>query len=116
MARAAVNPLVLPVPTATQRVSASDAVDDVIVYCYLNAMWVGNTAGNLVLPACYDIGWATYVTLVMRVMSDVFIGSLLAIVLLFPFTIMMLLVRIDRRQAEHMLLVGEWVTTSPVAE
>ncbi|KAK3121702.1 hypothetical protein QOZ80_8BG0659140 [Eleusine coracana subsp. coracana] len=91
-----------PARAAGRRAAVAETVADVIIYCCLGAMWASHAAGALVVFARYAVGWTAYAALVVRVGREVFLGALLSTALLCPLTILVLLLRIYRRQTEFL--------------
>ena len=83
--------------TAEMKAAAADAV----TYCFVSTMFVGSAASAALVVARYAFGGgSTYAHAVVAFARDASLRALAAELLLCPFTILLLLLRLGRRQPE----------------
>ncbi|XP_039853805.1 uncharacterized protein LOC120712158 [Panicum virgatum] len=83
--------------TAEMKAAAADAV----IYCFVSTMFVGSAASAALVVARYAFGGgSTYAHAVVAFARDASLRALAAELLLCPFTILLLLLRLGRRQPE----------------
>jgi hypothetical protein len=106
-AAARAPPVAVAPPPATPRTAAAEAeakaaLADVVVYCFLSAMFVGCAASIALIIARYAVGerYPYAYAVVAAVARHVFLLALLAVEMLCPFTILVLVFRLSRRQPE----------------
>ncbi|CAO2210922.1 unnamed protein product [Urochloa humidicola] len=95
-------PLPPPAPRRPAAAEVKAAVDDAVIYSFVGAMFAGSAASIALVVARYavGVGSSSSAYAVVAFARDVFLRALAAELLLCPFTIVLLLLRLDRRPPE----------------
>ena len=81
--------------------NGSCVIADAVIYCFVSTMFVGSAASAALVVARYAFGGgSTYAHAVVAFARDASLRALAAELLLCPFTILLLLLRLGRRQPE----------------
>ncbi|OEL25327.1 hypothetical protein BAE44_0013654, partial [Dichanthelium oligosanthes] len=94
-----------PPPTTPGRAATAEmkaAAADAVIYSFVSAMFVCGAASIALLVARYPAaaGRSSYAHAVVALAMEVFLRAFVAEVLLSPFTILLLLLRLDRQRPE----------------
>ncbi|CAO2201772.1 unnamed protein product [Urochloa humidicola] len=112
-------PLPPPPPRRPAAAEVKAAVADAVIYSFVGAMFAGSAASIALVVARYAVAGggsssSSYAHAVVAVARDVFLRALAAELILCPFTIPLLLLRLDRRPPEPLeelvVIGGVYVT------
>ncbi|CAL5012382.1 unnamed protein product [Urochloa decumbens] len=98
-------PLPPPAPRRPAAAEVKAAVADAVIYCFVGATFASSAASIALVVARYAVGGggsssSSYAHAAVAFARDVFLRALAAELLLCPFTILLLLLRLDKRPPE----------------
>ncbi|CAL5002153.1 unnamed protein product [Urochloa decumbens] len=96
-------PLPPPAPRRPAAAEVKAAVADAVIYCFVGAMFASSAASIALVVARYAVGVgssSSYAHAARAFARDVFLRALAAELLLCPFTVLLLLLRLDKRPPE----------------